>query len=75
MSRALRIQMFSKQISRNSGWWLIYVPKLGSLSLSTVYSRDLYFASFQATLWERRIHLQTISILFEQFLAVLLGLI
>lgn len=53
----------------------MYVSKLGSLSLSTVYSRDLYFASFQPTLRERGIHLQTISILFEQFLAVLLGLI
>ena len=75
MSRALKIQMFSKRISRNSGWWLMYVSKLQSLSLSTVYSRDLYFASFQAMLWEGGIHLQTISILFEQFLAVLLGLI
>lgn len=74
MSKALRIQMFSKQISRNSGW-LMYVSKLGSLSISTVYSHDLYFTGFQATLWEREIHLQTISILFEQFLAVLLGLI
>lgn len=45
------------------------------LSLSTVYSRDLYFASFQATRWEEGIHLQTISILFEQFLAGLLCLI
>lgn len=48
--------------------------RLESVSRSTVYSHDLYFASFQAMLWERGIHLQTISILFEQFLAVLLGL-
>lgn len=47
----------------------------GPLSLSTVYSGDLYFASFQAMLWEGGIHLQTISILFEQFLAGLLCLI